>query len=278
MSQSNPSKKAKEGKRAKTDDDLHDDAQPIIPTLTAISDQLLHNTRTNTNERILSCITEYSTKPYFIRNVVDDIVSYKKVLSTIMEELYSTYQLITYPGDFTSRIPPYFQQTVDTALKKLDLMTLLGPDFYDGRIQASDTWFGLKSPDEKLNFVDEVVKDAMDSITPPPSDAEMEIIGFSILQRDIDQLATPGLDAQAEQLANIRHQLEGLIALGGEKDSHYHIRNVRVVLRGELLPRAVKMVGVYRKLLEGCNEVYGEEKKFLESLDEAIWIMERLVI
>jgi hypothetical protein len=79
-----------------------------------------------------------------------------------------------------------------------------------------------------------------------------------------------------------------LIALGREKDSDYSIETVRRMPRGELLPRMVKMVGVYGKLLGCCDkeeeeeEEKGEEekkkKRFLGNLDDAIGVMERLVI
>jgi hypothetical protein len=75
-----------------------------------------------------------------------------------------------------------------------------------------------------------------------------------------------------------------LIALGREKDSDYSIETVRRMPRGELLPRMVKMVGVYGKLPGCCDkeeeEEKGEEekKRFLGNLDDAIGVMERLVI
>jgi hypothetical protein len=70
-----------------------------------------------------------------------------------------------------------------------------------------------------------------------------------------------------------------LIALGREKDSDYSIETVRRMPRGELLPRMVKMVGVYGKLPGCCDKEEEEEKKrILGNLDDAIGVMERLVI
>ena len=119
---------------------------------------------------------------------------------------------------------------------------------------------------------------------PPSSDALPQL---QELQQVIDQIVDPTLCQQHSSLMDIRNDLEAA-SLHWEDNEHNldAIDKTREALLGSLLPKSVKMMVLYRKMLGLCDELRkgelvkkgkaDEERKVLGEVDRAVEILERL--
>lgn len=96
------------------------------------------------------------------------------------------------------------------------------------------------------------------------------------LQFEIDEMISPALASQSSNVTKVRHDLER-ISINGQNPGA-NIGPVRDVIRSELLPKAVEVVGLYRRMSGKCDELRAGQKEFLQDFDRALEVVEKLMI
>jgi hypothetical protein len=128
-----------------------------------------------------------------------------------------------------------------------------------------------------------------DNPTPSPANSSHYRVPDQLedLQIEIDQLALPTLSTQTSSVTQIRYDLETTSLNWHEKAYNLDVVDgVRDEVRNVLLPKAVNMLAVYRRMLGLCNQLWNEElakkgkaneeKVFLGDVDQAIGALESL--
>ena len=199
---------------------------------------------------------------------------------------------------------PAYEDTIKDVLDELIFPTaVLTPELWplDDGVPALIPTFVVRKSWQREGLIEGIVGKAMEDVTrkgkdrgvsfgeptgttPSSSNTLPQLQEF---QRIIDQLADPTLSEQHSFLMDIRNELEA--ASIRWKDNEHNldsIDQVRDVLVGHMLPKGVKMVVLYRKMLGLCDELRAgelvkkgkadEEKRFLGEVDRAVEILERL--
>jgi len=270
------------------------------PTLPRV---LWTTTRHHTSLRIRSAINQHlSSGPQpqtevGIKHLKESITNSLSAALSFAKRLALTSASST-PG-------PAIQDTIKNVLEELITPTVFLPPglwpLADGVPELIPT-FVVKEDWQREGLIESIVEKAMEDAMKigkdrgvsfgPPAGTAASLSSNALpqlheFQRIIDQLADPTLSQQHSSLIDIRNDLEAA-SLRWEDNKHNldAIDKTREALLGSLLPKSVKMVVLYRKMLGLCDELRkgelvkkekaDEEKRFLGEVDRAVEILERL--